>query len=338
MQRSSARSLSLSLAALLSLPIATLSVGGCAGSSAVGRSASQADLTADDADRITEAYRKRHETRAANPNPLREPRNLDDVLEVLRLDEIALFPGAVKFAAVEGSPRGKALAAQILVAWGDAQHLLGALLTRASHDLEGYRHKLERKKAAGKLGADEEASLARIEKSLADLEGVERAMRLVGNHHIADGMKLAEKVIASTPNDYEGYRVAADYYHQREEWPQFDEMVKKIETLKPDSIGLIFLRAEAARDRDHDHAEAARLFKEAITKDPKFTRAQVARLVLAPDLATANAELQLLKQINPNHQIVVWMGPVLERDYADWKSFNTRRENRLIDRASPTGN
>ena len=334
MQRSSARSLSLSLAALLSLPVVAFS-GGCA-TSAVGRSASQADLTVEDADRITEAYRKRHESHAANPNPLREPRNLDDVLEVLRLDEISLFPGAVKFATAEGSPRGKALAAQILVAWGDAQHLLGGLLTRASQDLESYRQRLERKKAAGKLNGDEEASLARIEKSLADLEGVERALRAVGNHHIADGMKLAEKVIAAAPNDYEGYRVAADYYHQREEWPQFEEMVKKIEALKPDSIGLIFLRAEAARDRDHDHLEALRLFKEAVAKDPKFTRAQVALLTLRADLASANAELQILKRINPNHQVVVWIGPILERDYADWKAFYNRREDRLIDRASPT--
>jgi hypothetical protein len=309
---------------------------GCAEGSAVTRSATQADLSPDDAERIAEAYRKRHEARAANPNPLKDPHSLDDVLEVLRLDEIDLFPGAVRFASAEGSPRGKALAAQILLAWGDGQHLLGHLLDRAGHDLEGYRARLERKQAGGKLGASEQERLQRVNKSLADLEGVERALRLVGNKHIAEGMKLAEQVIAAAPNDYEGYRVAADFYHQREDWTSFDGMVKKLEALKPDSNGLVFLRAEAARDRDHDNLAASRLFKDAVVHDPKFTRAQVGLLVLQPDLNGAYTELQKLKQINPNHQIVRWMGPVIERNYEDMKEQSQQHQQELQDRATPS--
>jgi hypothetical protein len=326
------------LRVILSL-FATLSfatVSGCASSSAVNRSASRADLSVDDAETIADAYRRRHELRAANPNPLKDPKSLDDVLEVLRLDEIDLFPGAVKYATAEGSPRGKALAAQILIAWGDGQHLLGQLLDRAGHDLEGSRAHLERKQAAGKLDAAEQARLERVRKSIADLEGVERALRLVGNKHIADGMKLAEQVISAAPSDYEGYRVAADFYHLREDWAQFATMEKKIETLKPDSNGLTFLKAEAARDRDHDNSEAKRLLKEAIQRDPKFTRAQVNLLVLQSDLNGAYTEYERLKNINPNHQIVQWMGPVLERNYRDWKELNDRQKNELQDRATPS--
>jgi len=242
----------------------------------------------------------------------------------------------VRFASAEGSPRGKALAAQILIAWGDGQHLLGGLLDRAGHDLDRYRAKLERKQAAGKLGAADAERLQRVNKSLSDLEGVERALRLVGNKHISDGMKLAEQVIAAAPSDYEGYRVAADFYHLREDWTSFDAMVKKIEALKPDSIGLLFLRAEAARDRDHDNAAAGKLFKEAVTRDPKFTRAQVALLVLQPDLNGAHTEYLKLKQINPNHQIVIWMGPVLERNYQDWEELYGRHVDELQDRATPS--
>jgi hypothetical protein len=304
---------------------------GCAGS-AVKRSASAADLSPEDAEQIAEAYRHRHEARAANPNPLKNPHSLDEVLEVLRLDEIDLFPGAVKFATTEGSPRGKALAAQILVAWGDAQHLLGQLLSRAGMDLKMSRQRLERKQAAGKISPRDQERLDHVNKSLTDLEGVERALHMVGNRHIADGMKLAEQVIAAAPSDYEGYRVAADYYHLREEWPQFDEMVKKIETLKPNSNGLTFLRGEAARDRDHNRMEAAKLFKEAVTRDPKFTRAEVALLVLQSDLEGAHTELAKLKEINPNHQIVQWMGPTLERAYQDWKDAESHHEEQ-VDRA-----
>jgi hypothetical protein len=320
------------LAAALSISLAFSA--GCAGS-AVTRSARQSDMTVEDAENITEAYRKRHETRAANPNPLKDPKSLDDVMEVLRLDEIDLFPGAVRFATNEGSPRGKALAAQILIAWGDAQHLLGHLLHRASHDLEESRNRLEARRAAGKLSGADEEKLARINKSLDDLEGVERAMRLVGNRHIADGMKLAEQVIASSPSDYEGYRVAADFYRLREDWTSYDSMVKKIETLKPDSKGLVFLRAEEAWDRDHNKLEAGKLFKEALSRDPKFTRAQVALMIMQPDLNGAHAELEKLKAINPNHQIVIWMGPVLDHAYEAWKETNERQQTQTMDRALP---
>ncbi len=149
-------------------------------------------------------------------------------------------------------------------------------------------------------------------------------------------MQLAQAVIDAAPSDYEGYRVAADYYHQREAWAKFDEMVKKLEALNPSSNGLVFLRAEAARDRDHDPAAANRLFKEALTRDAKFARAQVALLVLQPDLAGAHAELQHLKAINPSHQVVVWVGPTLEREYADWRDLNEHRESQLQDRATPS--
>jgi hypothetical protein len=324
-----ALSISLALAAVPGVALT-----GCAGS-AVTRSARQSDMTVDQAEDITEAYRRRHETAVANPSPLRDPKSLDDVLEVLRLDEIDLFPGAVKYATNEGSPRGKALAAQILLAWGDAQHLLGHLLMRASQQLQATRDRLEEKNAAGKLSGGEQEKLARLNKSLEDLEGVERAMRLVGNRHIADGMKLAEQVISTSPNDYEGYRVAADFYRMREDWSSYDSMVKKIETLKPDSKGLVFLRAEEAWDRDHNKLEAGKLFKEALTRDPKFTRAQVALLIMQPDLAGAHAELQKLKEINPHHQIVVWMGPVLDHAYEAWKDTTDRHQNDVMDRALP---
>jgi hypothetical protein len=321
--------------ALFPLALIGASLIGCASGTAVTRSADKADLNLEEAERIVETYHRRHEIREASANPLKEPRSLDDVMAVLRSDEILLFPGAVKFASAEGSPRGKALAAQLLVAWGDAQLLLAELLARATLDLEQTRAKLDKESAEGKLSEADKPRLERARQTLTDIEGVERALRRVGQRHINDGATQAQALIAAAPNDYEGYRVAADYYHVTEDWQRFDQMVKEIERRHPQSVGLLFLRAEAARDRDKDPGTAAKLFKEALDRDPKFARAQAALLLLAPDLSSAHAELQSLSKINPDHQLVRWVGPTLERDFRAWRAVVYRRLALTTDRATP---
>lgn len=320
---------------MFSIALAGLAASGCASSSAVTRTASSAELTVAQAETIVARYRDRREQAATSPDPLNQPKNLDDVVEVLRRDEISLFPNAVKFATNEGSARGKALAAQLLIAWGDAQNLLGTLLDRAAHDLEERRTDLEKKDAIGKLDADGRTALKRISGTLQDLEGVERALHRVGARHLAEGMAMAQQVIASNPNDYEGYRVAADYFHQTEDWAKFEEMAKKIEALNPSSNGLVFLRAEAARDRDNDHGEASKLLNEALKRDPKFVRAQVALLVLQRDMNGAWTEMRKLTAMNPKHQMVQWMGPVVKSAYDEWAEVQRRRTASNFNRALP---
>lgn len=88
--------------------------GSCAHGSSVQRTAPASALTVGQAERIVHQFENRH-SMPANTSPLYTPKNLDDVLEVLLLDETDLFAHSIRFAASEGSVRGKTLAGQLLV-------------------------------------------------------------------------------------------------------------------------------------------------------------------------------------------------------------------------------
>lgn len=312
-------------------------VGGCAHGTSMQRTAAASDLTVDQAEHIVDQFANRH-TMPANTSPLNDPKSLADVLEVLRLDQIDLFAHSTKFAAAEGSVRGKALAGQMLISWGQADYLLADLLSRATQDLQDQKNTLEKRRALSKLSDEEAAHAQRVTAALDDIEGVASALRRIASHHVTDGSGYAKAVIAAAPNDYEGYRVAADYYEATENWTSFDTTIAKLEALKPDSTGLIFLKGAAARDRDHDSAAALRYFKESLARDPQFVRAQVAIVVLQPDINGAYSEMNKLAALNPNHQIVKWMGPTLKHTYDQWLEINRRRAQHDLNRALPGAN
>ena len=142
------------------------------------------------------------------------------------------------------------------------------------------------------------------------------ALALLAAEHSAAGARHAREIIAAAPTNYQGYRVAADYYRLRERWEEFDDTVAKIEILKPDSNGLLFLRGVSALYREGDGPKADRFFRAALARDPKFVRAQAQLVRSQRGLAAKRAEYLKLKELNPHHQIVVWAGPGLERAYA----------------------
>lgn len=310
------------------------SLAGCAGSPAVTRAADSSDLTVEEAHRLVTAYEQRRATRAQSANdPLRNPKSLDDVLEVLRRDQIDLFPESVKFATGQQGAQALALRAQIELAWGEGQHILADLLHRASHNLRTQAGLLERKGHTTELSAAEKQELQTLQSTLRDLAGIGDALTRVGGQHIAQGATLARLVIDQAPADYHGYRVAADYYRLREDWAGFDSMVKKIEAAQPNSNGLVFLRGMEALHRKNDPQKAAELFREALHRDPKFARAQVQLLLAQPDTEAAYVEFEKLRALNPSHQVVVWAGPAIAGAHETFVARQRRTEQRREDQA-----
>lgn len=321
---------------VLRFALLTAVVTGCAGTQpAVVRAVDAAELTVDQAHQIIAAYEQRRAIRvqANADDPLRDPKSLDDVLEVLRRDQISLFPEAVKFATTQSGPQPLALRAQIELAWGEAQLILAELLQRASGDLRAQAGRLEVKKHADALGPADAKRLTELRVTLAELRDIEQALTRAGGGHINQGATLARLVIDQAPNDYHGYRVAADYYRLRDDWAGFDEMVKKIEAANPDSNGLVFLRGMEALHRHNDPARAEQHFKQALERDPKFARAQVQLLLAQRDTTGAFAALQKLKEINPHHQIVAWAGPAIEEAHAAYRAREQREDQRIEDQA-----
>jgi len=279
---------------------------GCASQSAVSRAGEHQRLSLEEARGIVAHL---HQT----PTPA-EPKSLDEAVELLKTDELPALTVGADFASRDTTPQGKALQAQMELAMGEAQHIVSDLVDRATFNLKEEYQALAKRQATKGLDAKEQARFDRLEKALDQLSGVSNALTQLGGEHIAAGIKLAKEVIAATPNDYLGYRVAADFYRLTEDWASFDETVKKLEALNPSSNGLVFARAMEALQRNNDRSKAVDLLKQALANDPKFTRARAQLLLASPNLEDAWKEFEALKGAQPNHQIVAWVGPALEAE------------------------
>jgi hypothetical protein len=313
------------------LAVSWLGAGCGATTPAVSRAASSAELSEEEARRVIDAYENRRALRAATASdPLRNPKSLDDVVEILKLDRVDLFADGVKYATTQQGPKALALRAQMELAWGEAQLILADLLGKSTTRLRAEARTMETRAAAGGThSADEQKELSSLRDTVRDIEGIEAAMHRVGTKHIEGGITLARLVIDQAPNDYHGYRVAADYYRLREDWAGFDSMVKKLEQANPNSNGLLFARGMEALMRHGDRTKADKLFREALERDPKFTRAQVQLLLAQAQTGDAWDELQKLKAISPQHQIVMWVGPAISSAHDRMLAQQRRMQQRI---------
>jgi tetratricopeptide (TPR) repeat protein len=308
----------------------------CAGNqSAVGNSVSRAGLSVADANRIIAAFQDAQ--KGADASTV-EVKSLDDVLSVLKSDNIDNFPAAAKFLAGQQSNEALALSAQLQLAWGEAQQILGELLSRAEQNLNRQRQKLEGKEISGSgLKEDDLKTLEQLQKTLGQIDQVVLSLERVARQHFTEGGALARQLIEKAPTDYHGYRVIADYYHLIGDWENFDKAIAQLEATNASSIGLLFARGMEQLDRFGDTRKAADFFKKALERDPDFMRAEVQLLLLQQDIPDAYRQYQALMKRSPQHQIVRWAGPVITRSYETWVTQLRRMEefNRKQDTARP---
>ena len=298
--------------------------------SAVGNSVSRHGLTLAEANRVVVAF---NEARTTDTSTV-QPKSMDDVIAILKSDNVNNFPGAVAFLEGQQGPQATALRAQLELAWGDAQEILSELLSRAALGLTKERQKLETKQVSGSgLKDDELAQLNQLDKTLGEIDQVTLSLDKLAHTHYDNGAKLAREVIAKSPADYHGYRVIADYHHLVGDWESFDKAVAKLEETNPTSVGLLFVRGMEQLDRYGESRKAAEFFKKAIERDPDFMRAEVQLLLIQKDIPDAYRQYQVLMKRSPQHQIVRWAGPVITRSYQTWvaqlrrtEEFNRRQE------------
>lgn len=297
---------------IAAVPLAALLLVACQTTSAVSGMVRSYNMSESDAESVLRQFESHLAAKPATLHPLANPKSLDDVLEVLRTDDVDLFPAAVQVASADGTPAGKALHAQLELAWGEALLMLSEFVERTMGNLRNELRGLKAKELAGTLKGDDVARLEKLKKTIVDLEGAIESASALGGLHLERGGELARKFIAEQPGDYHGYRLAADYHRTQKDWAAFDGMIKKVEEAKPDSTGLLFLRGVEAAQRGNDPAKAVGFFQQALAKDPKFARAQ-AQIVLAQVYNDkAYAELQKLKELSPEHQMVSWGEPVMK--------------------------
>ncbi|MCC6808118.1 MAG: hypothetical protein IT381_11895 [Deltaproteobacteria bacterium] len=252
--------------------------------------------------------------------PLRTPRSLDDVLEILRRDQIDLFAHGVAFAGKEQGTRARVLEAQLELAWGEALVMVAQLLERQFAEVAMQSLRQRARAAIGQTTSFETKTMLELSENLQKSRRAIDAMWVLAPVHIERGAQMALKLLQDVPDDYHGYRVAADYFRLRADWKSFDKMVEEVAKRKPDSTGLQFLLGVAAVDRFGDRERGAEKLQKAIAGDPKFAKAQAMLLLLADTPNASYEALVALHKVNPSHQLVVLAGPAILAVYNAWKA------------------
>ena len=244
-------------------------------------------------------------------------------LAVLKADRLDQFPSSVAWLAAQEGDEALAVKAQTLLAWGEAELTVGAILSETANALE---HDL-------RAAALKKLDTAALHKRITMYRDTDQALRILAAEHVAQGFDDAQKLITKNPNDYRGFRIAADAYRLRNDWKDFNEMVQKVEAANPESNGLLFLKGVQAYLKDGDAAAASNQFRTALKNDPQFVRAQVQLVLVAPSLGQRYDELQALKKLSPDHQLVRWAGPGIEEAWASMqarmKAIQTVATNRM---------
>ncbi|MFH1811301.1 MAG: tetratricopeptide repeat protein [Pseudomonadota bacterium] len=214
---------------------------------------------------------------------LLEPKTLADAQNIVRSDNVSLFPRADAVFTAHLAQKPDDLDnltwhAQLYLAWADSTALTGKTLSTSLQKLGGQRDELKQKLDAGELeGAAKLKARARLDEIdwlLPLVEEVQGRLQQVAREKIAIGETKTQAILARHGDSYKGFRLGADLARISEDWDRYSERVQKLEQRNPDSNGLRFLKGVVAFSRDKDYAEAVRFLQEAIAKDPKFTKAQ----------------------------------------------------------------
>lgn len=296
----------LSLAAIV-VVTAVSPVAGCATSAPASeaRPARTVGLSFAEAKALVDSFEAKQVPPGKKPAP---PTSLDECVAVLKSDRLDLFPDAVQYLGTQTSPEALALRAQMRLAWGEAELTVAEVLASLADRLDERVRALQ----VRKLSTTDRAALDADQARLHLYRDTDQALRQLAAEHVAVGMEEAQKVIADKPDDYVGYRVAADAHRLRSEWREFSAMVVKVEESNPDSNGLVFLRGVAAQMRDGDAVEASKLYRQALERDPQFIRAQAQLVLVQTNIFEQKKELEKLRAIAPDHQIVRWAGPGID--------------------------
>lgn len=278
-------------------------------------------LSLKEAQAIVDAFESKQ---VAPQKAMATPTDVTGALAVLKADRIDAFPGAVAFLSKQEGYDALALRAQIELAWGEAELTVAEVLAQTASQLEQNLRGWEVRK---NLTADDKAKIEAEAERIALYRETDEALRLLAAEHVGIGAEDADKAIGQKPDDYVGYRIAADAARLRNHWTEFTDNVKKVEAAKPDSNGLKFLRGVEAYMRDGDAREAAGHFREALAGDPEFVRAQAQLVLVSANIFEQHKELLALKALAPDHQIVRWAGPGIENAWAAAKERQEAIQN-----------
>jgi hypothetical protein len=254
---------------------------------------------------------------APDDEALRSPKSLDDVKKILRRDTIYLYPAAAEFAHTVNSKEGRTSEATIELLLGESQlvaaQVLAVQAAWVSSDLRIARATLATE--PGPPANDRNRLLTQLIHLVDDGNAIAAALASLAPAHVARGAEVVRTLKQEAPNETTTFALDAEYHRLRGEWPEFETAMQQAEaSADKGKTSLLYLRAMEQVERFHRPDVGAQMMRDALSKYPKFIRAQASLVLMAPNPKVALRELQKLKAMNQDHYLVMLLEPTLSAD------------------------
>lgn len=247
---------------------------------------------------------------------LRQPKSLDDVKKILRRDVVYLFADGAKYARTLNTTDGRIAEAQMELLLGESQLVGSQVLAMQSAWVSGHL-RIARAALASEQGmpsTDRGRMLAQLIRVVEEGNKIADALGAVAPPHLARGAEVIRGLQTEAPNDPHTSALLAEYHRLRGEWNEFDAAIVKAEAADPGKPAVRYLRAMEQLERFRRPEKASEMLRSALTAYPKFVRAQAALVLTSTSPRAALREIGALRQMNPDHYLVMLVEPTLAAD------------------------
>jgi hypothetical protein len=246
---------------------------------------------------------------------LRHPKSLADVRSILRRDTVYLFGEAATFAHGQNSVDGRYYEATSEMLLGESQLIASQVLSMQEAWVSGDV-RIARASMATDPGEmnDRSRLLAQLLAAVDEGNKIAAALAAVAPSHLARGAQAVRAMQNEAPTDPRTYVLTAEYHRLRGEWDAFDAAIATAEKGREPTAAIRYLRAMEQMERNRNAKDAASMMRDALTAYPHMVRAQAALVLMAPNPRAALRELAKLKEMNPDHYIVMLLEPTLAAD------------------------
>ena len=251
------------------------------------------------------------------------PANLAEVVDIFKKDDVPRFESAVKYTTGLSGLDALSLRALLELSWGEIQIGVASLLDEFATQRKAEVLRLKTKKDNGvSWTPEEQGSLDKLEEEMQDLVQTADALRVLAKEHVSTGAVLAEETVRRFAQKPEGYRALAYAHLLKDEWKEFDKQMAKAEQLgDPESFSMLYLRALESVGRNVSREEGRALLSSLREKLPEYVRPQARLVFLQEDIEAKYKALLQLKEIRPQHPIVVIAGEIIEKEFQTAKAL-----------------
>lgn len=291
--------------------VLALAASACAGQVQAPSGPRPMPATLEEATAEIESFRRMYGV--AEPPVQDEPvRSMQDVLAILRADELQRYPDARSFA--DGAQGMEALTVRSLLelTWAGGIRTARGVLKEIAERLDAEVRTLEVRRDPT------EQDLKRLQemkdKAMA-YRRVTQALLILSQPHLDAGSDLMKEALRRYPNAPEAHVAAAFYHRLTKNWVKYDEEDRLLQDLGFTLPVLEFTRAMVQLERLNNVATCRRMLTDLRDQDPTLVRAQAELVLIQEDIESTYAELVRLKDVQPDHFLIRLAGPIIEQEY-----------------------